>query len=223
MEEENSGNPGAARFPGFFAREGIMEWKVKGMLSEYKLQGMEENIPVRIIRSGRKSIGLEVTGDGTALARIPARLSDRELGEFLKKHEEWLQDKVRMVRERQNAGESTNAVPVNELTAEDIEYIKKRISERVEYYSSFMGVSYGRVTIRNQKTRWGSCSAKGNLNFNYQLAYLPQELLDYVVVHELSHRRHMNHSAEFWQEVEKYYPAYEVCRKRLKEIRMVEG
>lgn len=193
------------------------------MLSEYKLQGAEENILVHIIRSGRKSIGLEVKGDVTALARIPARLSDRELKEFLKNHAGWLQDKVRMVRERQNEGESANAVPVNELTPEDIEYIKDRIIGRVKYYGNLMSVSYGRITIRNQKTRWGSCSVKGNLNFNYQLAYLPQELLDYVVVHELCHRRHMNHSAEFWQEVEKYYPAYKACRKRLKEIRMEEG
>lgn len=64
-------------------------------------------------------------------------------------------------------------------------------------------------------------SAKGNLNFNYQIYYLPDELLDYVVVHELAHRRHMNHSDEFWREVEKYFPMYRQCRKRLKEIRLI--
>lgn len=84
-----------------------------------------------------------------------------------------------------------------------------------------MGITYGRITIRNQKTRWGSCSAKGNLNFNYQLYYLPEEFLDYVVVHELAHRRHMNHSAAFWEEVGRYYPNYKECRKRLKEITIV--
>ena len=82
-----------------------------------------------------------------------------------------------------------------------------------------MQVEYQRVTIRNQKTRWGSCSSKGNLNFNYRLFYLPEELLDYVVVHELAHRRYMNHSPQFWQEVETYCPDYETCRKKLGEYR----
>ena len=73
------------------------------------------------------------------------------------------------------------------------------------------------ITIRNQKTRWGSCSSKGNVNFNYQLYYMPRELMDYVIIHELSHRRHMNHSAEFWQEVEKYCKTYRECRKKLRD------
>ena len=91
----------------------------------------------------------------------------------------------------------------------------------MRFYGEKMGVSWGTITIRNQKTRWGSCSARGNLNFNYQLYYLPQELLDYVVVHELAHRRYMNHSAEFWKEVERYYPDYRNAREKLKERRLV--
>ena len=80
-----------------------------------------------------------------------------------------------------------------------------------------MGVSYGSITVREQKTRWGSCSAKGNLNFNWKLVLMPEEILEYVVVHELAHRLQMNHSTEFWDEVEKILPDYRKRRQWLKE------
>ena len=83
-----------------------------------------------------------------------------------------------------------------------------------------MGVDYGRITIREQKTRWGSCSSKGNLNFNWKLVLLAPELLDYVVVHELAHRREMNHSKNFWKIVEAELPDYREQRRRLKECRI---
>ena len=91
------------------------------------------------------------------------------------------------------------------------------IPDRVRHYAALIGVRYGRITIRNQKSKWGSCSAKGNLNFNCLLMLCPPEVLDYVVVHELCHRKEMNHSPKFWAEVEKYVPDYMTQRKWLKD------
>ena len=91
-------------------------------------------------------------------------------------------------------------------------------TNRVEYYHRFTGGHYTSITIRDQKTRWGSCSAKGNLNFNWKLVLMPPEVLDYVVVHELAHRKEMNHSRKFWAEVKNVLPDYEKRRKWLKEF-----
>jgi predicted metal-dependent hydrolase len=94
------------------------------------------------------------------------------------------------------------------------------LKQKTEYYARIIGVDYGRITIRHQKTRWGSCSSKGNINYNCMLMLVPDELQDYVVVHELCHRIHMNHSPEFWAEVAKVLPDYKQRRKRLKENRI---
>ena len=90
-------------------------------------------------------------------------------------------------------------------------------TERAEYYARRMDVTYGRIAIKNTKTRWGSCSSLGNLNFHWKLALMPPAILDYVVVHELAHRKEMNHSPRFWAEVEKILPDYKERRGWLRE------
>lgn len=188
----------------------ITEWSIK------KADGRGE-IRVSVIRSARKSLGLEVRDANTVLARSPTRVSDRELKAFVENHRSWILEKTEVMAEREENRKSTPAPPPELLSKTDRMKIQLKIGKRVRHYCETMGVTVGYVTVKNQKTRWGSCSAKGNVNFNYQLAFLPDELLDYVVIHELAHRRHMNHSRAFWAEVEKYCPDYLERREQLKE------
>ena len=174
-------------------------------------------IRISVIRSARKSLGLEVRDANTVLARIPTRVSDRELKAFVENHRSWILEKTAVMAEREENRKSTPAPPRELLSKTDRMKIQLKIGKRVRHYCETMGVTVGYVTVKNQKTRWGSCSAKGNVNFNYQLAFLPEELLDYVVIHELAHRRHMDHSRAFWAEVEKYCPDYLERREQLKE------
>ena len=188
----------------------ITEWSIK------KADGRGE-IRISVIRSARKSLGLEVRDANTVLARIPTRVSDRELKAFVENHRSWILEKTEVMAEREEKRKSTPAPPPELLSKTDRMKIQLKIGKRVRHYCEAMGVTVGYVTVKNQKTRWGSCSAKGNVNFNYQLAFLPDELLDYVVIHELAHRRHMDHSRAFWAEVEKYCPDYLERREQLKE------
>lgn len=188
----------------------ITEWSIK------KADGRGE-IRISVIRSARKSLGLEVRDANTVLARIPTRVSDRELKAFVENHRSWILEKTEVMAEREENRKSTPAPPPELLSKTDRMKIQLKIGKQVRHYCEAMGVTVGYVTVKNQKTRWGSCSAKGNVNFNYQLAFLPDELLDYVVIHELAHRRHMNHSRAFWAEVEKYCPDYLERREQLKE------
>ena len=188
----------------------ITEWSIK------KADGRGE-IRISVIRSARKSLGLEVRDANTVLARIPTRVSDRELKAFVENHRSWILEKTEVMAEREENRKSTPAPPPELLSKTDRMKIQLKIGKQVRHYCEAMGVTVGYVTVKNQKTRWGSCSAKGNVNFNYQLAFLPDELLDYVVIHELAHRRHMNHSRAFWAEVEKYCQDYLERREQLKE------
>lgn len=96
------------------------------------------------------------------------------------------------------------------------EEARKRFDERAAFFAEYMGVVYGQIRVKEQKTRWGSCSGRGNLNFNWKLVMAPPEILDYVVVHELCHLKEMNHSRRFWQTVERVLPDYRECRNWLK-------
>jgi len=90
------------------------------------------------------------------------------------------------------------------------------VNRRLEFFNTIYQLKWKKVTIRNQHTRWGSCSRKGNLNFNYRLVLLPPHLADYVVVHELCHLLEFNHSPNFWQMIARALPDYAACRRELK-------
>lgn len=163
------------------------------------------------IRSKRKTIAIQVKKDGNIVVRSPYSVSRRQIEEFLSEKRQWIekqQEKLRSMQE--NRLEVTD-----EMRLSGIRMAKRMIPERVEYYASIMGVTYGRITIREQKTRWGSCSGKGNLNFNWKLVLMPEGALDYVVVHELAHRKEMNHSKAFWEIVGEVLPDYRERKKLL--------
>ena len=149
-----------------------------------ELQKENQTLVLSVVRSARKTIGLQVCENGDAVLRIPNQLSADALQKFLDSEHAWIWKKVEQMQTRMEQRHGTGAVPVGELSRDELEKIKKKIESRVNAYKKAMGVTIGWITIRNQKTRWGSCSSKGNLNFNYQLYYLPDELLDYVVIHD---------------------------------------
>lgn len=174
------------------------------------------HIPYGIVRSARKTMALQISPDGRLTLRLPIRMPEREALDFAIRHEEWIRKNYRKVtelqRERPEYGE--------EEIHSRVEKLRPVLQHRVSYYAGLMGVDYGRITIRNQRTRWGSCSGAGNLNFNWRLSLLPDELFDYVVVHELAHRLEMNHSARFWLQVAQILPDYKERRRKLKEYRL---
>ncbi len=166
----------------------------------------------RIIRSRRKTVAIEITPQGEILVRCPSRLSQREIRSILDHHRGWIEGQLA------KAALQPSVLP---LTPEEHQALKEtaklQIPARVSHWAGIIGVSFGRISIRSQRTRWGSCSRQGNLNLNCLLLLAPPEVLDYVIVHELCHRKEMNHSPRFWAEVEAVLPDYQVQRKWLKD------
>ena len=167
------------------------------------------NLPFsyKICRSARKTVAIHITPAGEVEVRCPNRMPAREAEAFLQSKAEWvLAHLPKAVPEALTAGE------LAALAREAAVYFPARAA----YFAQLLGVSYGRITIRSQKSRWGSCSAKGNLNFNCLLMLAPPEIRDYVVVHELCHRLRMDHSPAFWQAVAGVLPDWQTRRAWLK-------
>lgn len=168
-----------------------------------------------LIRSKRRTIAVELRPTGM-IVRAPLRLRQSQIDKFLKQKEAWILEHWKVMQERCEKMDIQEPFTAEELR-EAAEIAKKTIPERVKYYAQLIGVEYGRITIRCQRTRWGSCTSDGNLNFNCLLTMMPQEAMDCVIVHELCHRKHMNHSGQFYAEMGKVFPEYEKWHKWLKE------
>ena len=177
---------------------------------------MQGKISYELIRSKRKTMSLIIKPDGQVIVRAPLRLSETKIHKFVEEKSDWIEKHLEKIQSRNERKEQVEKLSLEERKVYQ-EKACKVFPERTMYYAKQIGVTYNRITLRQQKTRWGSCSANGNLNFNWLLILAPPEVLDYVVVHELCHRKEMNHSPLFWNEVKKILPDYENQVKWLKE------
>lgn len=165
------------------------------------------------IRSDRKTMVIQVKENGEVIVRTSKYMSKDRVEHFIEEKREWIFKVQKKVLEKRKKEQMISP----EERKSGMELAKRIIQERVKYFAKIMNVDYGRITVREQKTRWGSCSSQGNLSFNWKLVRMPKEILDYVVVHELAHRKEMNHSRQFWKIVESVLPDYRDRRKFLKD------
>jgi predicted metal-dependent hydrolase len=163
----------------------------------------------RLIRADRKTISIRITPEGEILVRAPRFMPDADIRRFVASKGPWIEKHL------------SDQKTVTPLTQEQIRELARQaldiIPQRVAHFAPMLGVTYGRITIRNQRSRWGSCSAQGNLNFNCLLMLCPAEVVDYVVIHELCHRKHMDHSPAFWAEVGQICPEWRRYRDWLRD------
>lgn len=161
-----------------------------------------------------KRLKLAISCDGNCVVTLPWRMGFVSADEFIRKNAEWVLEKMKAMKK----------IGRNSLFArhDQEEYLKLKetaremVTRRLEKYAEFYGLQYNGVAIRNQKTRWGSCSSKGNLNFNYKILLLPQRHADYIIVHELCHLKEFNHGKRFWNLVAQTIPEYEKIVAQLK-------
>ena len=176
----------------------------------------QQEYQVTVVRSRRRTVGIQIAKPGEVIVRAPVKYPEQEIRKLLEEKRSWIETHMQKVVQRTREAET-----LPRITAEEIRRLAddalKYIPPRTRYWAEKTGVQYGRITIRCQRTRWGSCTSQGNLNFNCLLMMCPLEVIDYIIVHELCHRKEMNHSARFWAEVKKVMPEYRQQEKWLRQ------
>ncbi len=175
---------------------------------------MENNISYTVKKSKRaKRMRLAVHCDGRVVVTIPRNFDTNLMEKFILEKKDWVLEKIqgflnsplRYIKRRSKADYKKHKEEASIL-----------MEQRIEYYNQYYGFKYNKINIKDQKTRWGSCSRKGNLNFNYKILFLSVETRDYIVVHELCHLKEFNHSKKFWNLVAETIPNYLQIRRNLK-------
>jgi predicted metal-dependent hydrolase len=174
----------------------------------FNIEGIPISYSVNYSRRS-KSIKISIYKDNTLRVTVPKYRRNISIEKVLLEKKDWILSAI---------SENKNVIKIEDVKDYDLfkkDYLKY-IKKRVDYYNTFYNLEYKNISIRRSKTRWGSCSVKNNLNFNYKIYYLPQPLSDYVIVHEICHLMEFNHSKNFWNLVEKTIPDYKEIKKRLK-------
>lgn len=156
---------------------------------------------------------LAVYCDGSFVVTTPRYLDQGIIERFIIQKSQWVLDRI-------NYFKSSGHIFFPKSTRADYlkrkEFARQLAKQKVEYFNKVYNYKFNSINIKNQKTRWGSCSSKGNLNFNYKIALLPEKMADYIIVHELCHLEQFNHSQNFWNLVARTIPDYLKVRKEFK-------
>jgi len=163
---------------------------------------------INIKKSFRKSISMRFDRKGVLQVRAPVFMTKGQIHQFIEKNQSWIEEQKSKIQ--------NSTLDPSKIT-EYKQLAKRTIPPRVQEFAEKYGFSYNTIKITSAQTRWGSCTSRKNLNFTYRLALAPQEVIDYVIVHELCHLRQMNHSSKFWSEVSAIMPDYKDQERWLKE------
>lgn len=198
----------------------IQVMKKKEIKNENCIEYQGIRIPYHLKKSNRKTYGIYIAPGGVVTVKVPNRFHESFLRSFFVEKEVWIIKKYQESLTLEKMEEEWDVHPKSkERIVLENRYknaAREYIPKRVEHYATLIGVSYAKISIRDQKTRWGSCSSSGMLSFNYKLIMAPPRVLDYIVVHELCHRIEMNHSKAFWNLVEEVIPEYKEYQHWLK-------
>jgi len=184
------------------------------MNKKIKIDNKELNYNLK--RSKRaKRVRIVVNCDASVTVVLPSMIGENFAEKFLREKSDWILKKIEYFKKNKNFS-------IKKFGKKD--YLKNKekarlmVREKVDYFNEFYDFKFNKIAIRNQKTRWGSCSKKGNLNFNYKLIYLSKKLVNYIIIHELCHLKELNHSEKFWKLVSELVPHYKEIRKELRKV-----
>lgn len=173
---------------------------------------MIDNVDIKLIRSSRRTMSLEITGDMCVIARVPEKATDAEIDAFVAKHGAWIEKHLSLQQKRIENMRFPPDTPREVLVSE----AQKVLPPLLDKYSKQMKLVPSGVKITSAKTRLGSCSSDNTVCFSYRLMLFPLEAVEYVVVHELAHIKHHNHGKRFYALIQKHLPDWEERRKMLR-------
>lgn len=166
----------------------------------------------KIVYSKRKTIAITIEEGGVPVVKAPVRTKKKRIQEVVEKHSEWIEKHSEMQKKKESLFKDLSDDDIKKLKKD----AKKYFTENTERFSKIMGINYGRITITSAQKRFGSCSSAGNISFSYRLMLYPEPAREYVIVHELAHRKQMNHSKAFYAIIAEILPDYKYRRLLLK-------